>query len=66
MCSAFRFCLLVYFDLLPRAIILPFPENSPATAFADFSHCNADTRSKRERRELFSEWTPFIILSDHF
>ena len=36
-----------------------------ATAFADLSHCKADTRSKRERRELFSEWTPFIILSDH-
>jgi hypothetical protein len=48
----FRFCLLVYFDLLPRAINPP-PQISPATAFADLSHCNADTRSKRERRELF-------------
>jgi len=54
MCSAFRFCLLVYFDLLPRAIIPPFLSNSGRDTFVDLSRIFRDTRNDREWSEPFT------------
>src|ERR1041385_5392585 len=54
MCSAFRFCLLVYFDLLPRAINPPLFSISQLSADADSSYYVGDTlRERRAHETLF-------------
>jgi uncharacterized membrane protein YcaP (DUF421 family) len=52
----------VYFDLLPRAINPPFATNFACRRICGLNNCNADTRSKREPRELFSEMDSFYNL----